>query len=100
MPADKILYSIRDATETVIDISLITSSILSKKLAENLDCLVMDVKCGRSAFMISEEQARELAKSLVLTCKEGGQKCNAIISRMDYPIGEFIGNTCEIMEAI
>jgi len=87
-------------TETVKEISLITSSILSKKFSEDIDCLVMDIKCGTSTFMTTKEQAMELATSIVGTCKEAGIKCNALLSRMDYPIGEMIGNTCEVMEVI
>jgi thymidine phosphorylase len=87
-------------TETTTEISLITSSILSKKFAEHLDCLVMDIKCGTSAFMTTHEMAMELANSIVGTCKEAGVKCNALVSRMDYPIGEMMGNVCEVMEAI
>ena len=87
-------------TETVNEISLITSSILSKKLDEDLDCLIMDITCGRAAFMKNLEQANILAESLVKTCKYANKKCNAMIMRMEYPLGEMIGNTCEVLESI
>ncbi len=90
----------RDVTETVANVSLITASILSKKMDEDLDCLVLDITCGSSAFMETYEAAHELATSLVETCKVTGLKCNGLILRMDYPIGDMIGNTCELMQSL
>ncbi len=95
-PADKKLYALRDVTETVDEISLITSSILCKKLAEGLQALVLDVKCGSSAFMTNYELAKGLADSLVDTANMAGLYCKALITRMDYPIGEMVGNANEI----
>ncbi|EGR33895.1 pyrimidine-nucleoside phosphorylase, putative [Ichthyophthirius multifiliis] len=99
-PADKVIYGMRDSTETVEEISLITASILSKKFSENLDALVMDVKCGPSAFMHTIEKATELADSIKKTCEVTGVLCKACITRMDFPLGEHIGNANEIYECI
>ncbi|KAL4466141.1 hypothetical protein ABPG72_000687 [Tetrahymena utriculariae] len=99
-PADKTIYGMRDVTETVDEISLITASILSKKFTEDLDALVMDVKCGPSAFMRTIEQATELADSIKRTCESTGTQCRACITRMDFPLGEHIGNANEIYECI
>jgi pyrimidine-nucleoside phosphorylase len=98
-PADKKLYALRDVTATVDEISLITASILSKKLAEGLDELVMDVKCGSGAFMQNLRQARELAASIAATAKSAGVHTTCLITAMDFPLGRFTGNTAETHEA-
>lgn len=99
-PADQKLYAIRDVTGTVESIPLITASILSKKLAANLDSLVMDVKTGSAAFMKSESQAIELARSLVSVGSQAGLPTIAILSDMDQPLGKAIGNAVEVNEAV
>ena len=99
-PADKILYSIRDITGTVPQIGLITASIISKKSAEGLEKLVLDVKCGASAFMKTQEDAKRLAVSMVKTGKSLGMSVTAQITQMDNPIGNMIGNSHEIVECI
>tara|TARA_B100001778_G_scaffold40236_1_gene28921 strand:- start:221 stop:1354 length:1134 start_codon:yes stop_codon:yes gene_type:complete len=99
-PADRILYSIRDITATVPQIGLITASIISKKAAEGLEKLVLDVKCGKAAFMKSEAEAVELAKSMVRTGTDLGMKVTAQVTQMDDPIGIMFGNSHEIVECI
>ena len=99
-PADRILYSIRDITATVPQIGLITASIISKKAAEGLEKLVLDVKCGKAAFMKSEAEAVELAKSMVRTGTDLGMKVTAQVTQMDDPIGVMFGNSHEIVECI
>lgn len=99
-PADRKLYALRDVTCTVESLSLITSSIVSKKWAAGVENIVYDVKCGSAAFMNSLPKAKELALSLVNVSKLAGMKATALITRMDEPLGAFIGNALEVRECI
>ena len=99
-PADKKLYSLRDATGTVESRPLIVASILSKKYAEGVDSLLMDVKYGSGAIMQKLEDSRKLAKMLVHTAKLLGLKCRALITYMDQPLGRAIGNGNEMLQTI
>ena len=99
-PADKRLYAIRDVTGTVESIDLITASILSKKLAAGLEGLVIDVKCGNGAFMQDFSEASTLAKSLVTVSNESGCKTTALVTDMNQPLSQSIGNSLEVLAAI
>lgn len=98
--ADKIFYALRDVTATVDNISLIASSILSKKLALGSDGILFDIKCGEGAFMKNLRDAEDLGRLMVETVRKEGEKAMAVISDMNQPLGRAVGNSIEVIESI
>lgn len=99
-PADKKIYALRDVTATIESIPLICASIMSKKLAEGANGLVLDVKWGTGAFMKTTQHAQELALSLQAIAKGAGKKCTALVTDMNQPLGRFAGNSLEVFECV
>lgn len=100
VPADKRIYALRDVTGTVESLPLITASIMSKKLAEGAQNLVIDLKVGRGAFMGTLERAKELARLLKMTGERFGQRVSVVFTNMNSPLGEYVGNGLEVLETV
>lgn len=100
VPADKIIYATRDVTGTVGNLGLITSSIISKKAAEGIKALVLDVKWGKGCYQAGRKQAELLAQALIQTSESLGVKTSAVISHMETPLGQAVGNSLEVLEAL